>query len=486
LEKGVAFKLPKLAGYSGLVEGMVYKTESGGKSVIAVQIFTPNRTYVMMDTTGQVREIPETLWKTHFEPHIPNLDLVGPKDQRRVRSILNRYQLREYDRQALKSSLGFIPLTLFYPYVAPFRISWNFARKLAGQEFSSARDRKALAAFLLLLVTGTHPGQFALMDMMDDEVADDFLVDAFSFWMAAELELGPPPRGTVLVIDGIGDDDVITHSAGMIRDRLIGAGKHVELVRAKNLAEVAKYIEEIPEKTGKPIGLLLVMAHGDSLKGKPGDSPVTLISIHNEIVSLEPKLVEQRVSEYTQLQEARLRREGLAYTKRELTYSNLNDLPDLADSFAPGAQLRFISCNIAAGECGERFMTKWAEQTIMEKGGGMISAAIPIGIPGELQDPRTILRNEQKTVARQLEYLNRSDAAIILGLLSNTLEHAFVPPKALAYYPLYKWNTRVTPSAKQNVEEVYKVLHVPSPSVPSRVLRIQFNEAEAEGEDLER
>lgn len=467
LEKGVAFKLPELAGYAGFVEGMVYKTNSGGKSVLAVQIFTPNRTYVMMDATGQVREIPETLWKTHFEPHIPNLDLVGPRDQQRMRYILHRYQVRDFDRQALKSTLGFIPLTLFYPYVAPFRISWGLAQKMAGQKYSSIRDRKALAAFVLLLMTGAHPGQWALMDMMDDEVDDDVSVDAFTFWTLAELELGRPPQGTVLVIDGIGDDDVITHSAGMIRDLIIGAGKDVELVRAKNLAEVAKYIEEVPKKTGKPIGLLMVMAHGDSLKGNPGDTPVTVININNEIASLEPKLVEQRMSEYIALQEARLREQGIPFAKRDLTYSNLNDLPDLSDSFAPGAQLRFVSCNIAAGECGERFMTKWAEQTILKNGGGMISAGIPISVPLALQDPRTVLRNEQKLLDRQLEYLNRPDVTIILDLLASTFDRAFVPPKALAYYPLYKWKNH---SAQSNEEmsHVFKVLHVPSPAADTK------------------
>jgi len=343
LEKGIAFKLPKLEGYSGLVEGMVYKTDWGGKSVIAVQVFTPSRTYVMMDATGQVREIPGPLWKTHFEPHIPALDLVGPNDQRRMHYILYRYQLREHDRQALKSTLGFIPLTLFYPYVAPFRISAALARRLAGQKFSSNRDRKALATFLLLLVTGTHPGQMALMDMLDDEAVEDVSVDAYSFWAAAEMELGRPPEGTVLVIDGVGDDDVITYTAEAIRDRILGAGKDVELVRAKSLAEVAKYIEEVPKRTGKPTELLVFMAQGDSVKGKAGDRPVTIINIHDEIVSLEPSLVEQRIKEYARLQEARLQRDGIPYTKREFTYSDLNDLPDLSHNFAPGAQLRFFS-----------------------------------------------------------------------------------------------------------------------------------------------
>jgi len=465
LEKGVGFKLPKLAGYHGIVEGMVYKTESGGKAVIAVQIFTPNRTYVMMDATGQVREIPGALWKTHFEPHIPSLDLVGTRDQQRMRYILHKYQLREYDRQALRSTLGFIPLTLFYPYAAPFGISLGFARKLAGQKFSSNRDRKALAAFLLLFLTGTHPGQFALMDMMDDEVEDDVSVDAYSFWAAAEAELGRPPKGTVLVIDGIGDDDVIANTASMIREQLLGAGKDVELVRAKNLADVAKYIEDVPKKTGKPIGLLLVMAHGDSLKGNPGDKPVTIINIDNDIVSLDPTLVEQRMSEYGELQAARLRREGIPFTQQDFTYSNLGDLPDLSDNFVPGAQLRFISCNIADGECGEAFMTKWAEQTIVKNGGGMISAAIPIGIPRELQHPRTALRNEQKIIAQRLAYLDRPDAVVILDLLSSTLNRAFVPPKALAYYPIYKWNLSTAPPKKEMVE-VYKVLQAPSPLLP--------------------
>lgn len=478
LEKGIGFKLPKLAGYSGIVEGMVYKTESGGKSVLAVQIFTPNRTYVMMDATGQVREIPEPLWKSHFEPHVPALSVVGPRDQQRMRYVLYRYQLREHDRQALRSTLGFIPLTLFYPYVAPFRISWGFARKLAGQKFSSQRDRKALAAFLLLFLTGTHPGQYALMDMMDDEVADEVAVDAYSFWAAAEAELGPPPQGTVLVIDGVGDDDVITHSASVIRDQMLGAGKDVELVRARNLAEVAKYIQDAPKRTGKPIGLLMVMAHGDSLKGNPGDTPITIINIHDEIVSLDPKLVEQRMTEYTQLQEARLQREGISYTRRDLTYSDLNNLPDLSDSFAPGAQVRFISCNIAAGKCGEAFMTKWADQTIVKKGGGMISAGIPIGVPLELQDPRTILRNEHKTIARQLEYLERPDSTIILDLLSRTLKSSLVPPGALVYYPIYKWNTRSAPP-KEKMTEVYKVLRAPSPYLPP-LLPVEFNKAEAD------
>jgi len=124
-------------------------------------------------------------------------------------------------------------------------------------------------------------------------------------------------------------------------------------------------------------------------------------------------------------------------------------------------------------------MSKWAEQTIVKSGGGMISAGVPIGIPPSLQDPRTMLQNERKALDRQLAYFNQSDSTIILDLLSQVLDQALLRPKALAYYPIYKWNAR-SASPKEKMTEVYKVLQASSPVFPIHPQPVQFGEKEVE------
>ncbi len=461
LQKGIGFTLRDGGeNYQNGAQGTLVETMEGGNKVIEVRVRSPRWAVTVTDELGRQVSLASDRWARLTRGKLPVTHGQSAKAAQLGHAMLAQAVSHAREKEGFKDSLKFFPKVLFYPYAVPYRGLRALFRpdaEFQGQKIRMVRpqvlirDGVAMLGYLLLLGTATHPA-LVMIRVADDQ--DDPSIFLDPYLKQSEAALGPKPEGITLFVDGIPDGNDLEGSPEVLFDRMYGKDPDAVLVHVHGVAELAAAIRA-QQAAGKKIARLEIFGHGLTMHDITGKiDPVTIVNLGQDLMTTDPARVAQIRKTNTEIGEAFWRQahpgEPLPPpppNQQALHIVSLADFPDLTGAFAPGAQVRLVSCYAGEDAAGTEFLQAFGGKTV-GPGGKLVSSTLSIAVPEQEMpaDKREALRRQaEENYRRALErlrnipwYQRAQDSAEEQALLP--LESLFLPP-----YLTYQWLTREDP-----------------------------------------
>lgn len=388
----------------------------------------------------------------------------------------NLVQARERhanDAKGLWATTTFVPRLLFFPYAVVWGATVSASEKLSKTKQSDRtpfvlRNLAAGVGYALLYASGLHPAQLAMDDLFSDE-GQNILID--DFIEESDKQTGERPEGTVLVINAMPKKDYLGNSGKMLFDRLYANEPDARLVDANDVAEIVKEILSNENKTGKKIARMEPLGHGNLMRafGKDSIGPLTVMYLGNDRLTLDPATAEEMMEWNRMINEYLVKQGSIPNIEpkrgetegTQMRTVSFDSIPDLSTAFTEGAQLRFLSCNVAKEKCGKAFLAAWGDRTVKPKGGSISAATIPIAVPAEdiPLDKRTEIFEDRRNYREQVAEWAKKRATRQYAS-QEFARHAIVPMVILMYpgFKAYDW---------WRYEEPVLVIKYPKPKTDS-------------------
>lgn len=436
LPGGVAVEVrPSLSRPNGL-KGVLYETRKNGKTVIELYLAKADRALTITDELGRTATARESTWSTgRMDPFRP----AAPEDRAFADKILSAQKAHALQVQGFKDSLKFGTKLLYYPYAAGARaLAYALAeREFAGKRVLDARphwiirDGIPALVYLLLVETGSHPAML-LVSLVEEEDDENIYLDPYL--AESEKLLGPKPEGITLFVDGVQEDDPLSGVSKQIFDRTHAGKPDARYAHVSDVDELVKAIQSVRRETGKSIARLEYFGHGVTATTLSNRVPdVGTILIGNDDLTADPEGL-KKIFEHNELLLQALRERGdLAEPtaeqkqRREKAMNRkiraISSLPDMSGAFAPGAQVRFTSCEVGAAGCGEVFMKEFATKTIAPGGGKVATATLSIAVPDERLTPPKREEKRKQEAEDRAKYEEWKKKRTSLDEIKDSAEH---------------------------------------------------------------